>query len=552
MPTFLSIRHLLGYSCLFLGWMIPDHIPPWNTFPQEATATLGIFLLWSWRGFKKFPIRIYAAAAIFAGAIAAQYIALGLELGDLIFGILAALIFCIAATIGQNTAFSGQHAQLWCYVLLAAALGNTVIGLAQWLHVTQGLWMLDSPNGRVYGNFAQPNHFATLLTLGIGSLIYLDTQKTLKGAWAHTAAFILVVGLAASESRTGALSFTIMVAVVAYFCKGKDIAITLRWLIPALILFWILYAFWGTISIFLGTSATRTGAGVDSSSRFELWMQMLEAIRLHPWIGYGWLHIGAAQNAVADYLGGTVNMDHAHNFFIDLLIWFGIPAAAIAFVAFVVWIFQIIKNVQLKTKSSDSLLLLLMITPIVIHSQLEYPFAYIYFLIVFSYFAGAIETSLGYARIYSNKMKLAINGFVFSGIIACLILTQDYLRIESDFRALRLESQFFTTKEQLHVFKPAPKLLTQYGTLINVLRRDSSAQPISKSVDSAKSVVLRFPWLMTYQHYYALLIELQRCNDARKEKAVIKSLFGRFGILKLEEEIQRQQLAQSCEIIETD
>jgi hypothetical protein len=193
-----------------------------------------------------------------------------------------------------------------------------------------------------------------------------------------------------------------------------------------------------------------------------------------------------------------------------------------------------------------------MIAPIVIHSQLEYPFAYIYFLIVFSYFAGAIEASLGYAKIYSNKIKLVTNGFVFSGFIACLILMQDYLRIESDFRALRLESQFFTTKEQLHVFNPAPKLLTQYGTLIDVLRRDSSAPPISKSVDSAKSVVLRFPWLMTYRNYYVLLIKLQRCNDARKEKAVIESLFGRFGILKLEEEIQRQQLAQSCEIIETD
>ena len=540
-----SILRTLGWSCLLLGWLIPDHVPPWNTFPQEAATNLGVILLWPWCSLRNWPVRIYAAAFLFAAVIAAQYVLFGLERGDLLWGLLVTLFVCMAATLGHQSSLQSSQLRPWFLVLLAAALTNTVIGLAQWLHVTQGLFMLDSP-GRVYGNFAQPNHFATLLALGIGALIYLDTQRPLSGVWAHMAALILVIGLVASESRTGALSFTLMVASVAIIGRRKKTVITLRWLIPALLAFWALYAAWDPLSAAMGTSATRNGIGVGTSTRLELWMQMLEAIRLQPWVGYGWLQLGAAQNTVAPYLGGTINMDHAHNLFLDLLVWFGLPLGGMAVWGCMAWGIQMAQHARRQESSSESFCFLLMILPIGIHSMLEYPLAYTYFLIVLAYFAGALEASAGYARVWTRGGWITARAAVLYAIVGSLLLARDYLQIEEDFRALRLEQQFITKQEHLHTFHPPAAWLTQYGALVTALRRDAHAPPESHSVESARSVTLRFPWLMTYQHYYIQLLKNQRCDEARKEWAVIQSLFGKFGILKTEEDIARQGVKDPC------
>lgn len=72
MTNFFPLR-ALGLACLLLGWLIPDHIPPWNTFPQEAATVLGVMLLWPWSGLQFWPFRIYAAALLFVIIIAAQY-----------------------------------------------------------------------------------------------------------------------------------------------------------------------------------------------------------------------------------------------------------------------------------------------------------------------------------------------------------------------------------------------------------------------------------------------------------------------------------------------
>lgn len=456
------------------------------------------------------------------------------------------VVFCMAATIGHQSSLESGQVSQWCLVLLVAALTNTVIGLAQWQHVTQGIFMLDS-HGRVYGNFAQPNHFATLIVLGIGALIYLDTQRQLSGGWAHTGALILVVGLVASESRTGALSFTLMVAWVALFGRRTKTAITLRWLLPSLLIFWGLYATWQPLSVALGTSATRVGVGLGTSSRFELWLQMLEAIRLQPWLGYGWLQLGAAQNAVAHYLSGTINMNHAHNLFLDLIVWFGLPIGGLAGLGCIIWVARMIQRILNEKKSAESFCFLLMMIPIGVHSLLEYPFAYAYFLVVLAYFAGALEASFGHTKKWKRSGLMIANITIFCGITIAAFIVRDYSHIENDFRALRLEQQFATKPEHLHSYHQPAQWLTQYGHLVATLREDALAPPESRSVDSARSVTFRFPWLMTYQHYYILLLENQQCVEARRTWAVIKSLFGKFGAVKIEEKIIRRGIENRCD-----
>lgn len=546
-----SICHFFGLALLTAAWLLPDHNPPWNTFLQEATAIAGMALLWPWGALKSWPIRIYTAAAIFVFALSLQFFYFKLELGDLLFGLLAAFFFCMAATIGHQQDSDISRLRALMSALLAGALISTVIGLAQWLHVTQGLFMLES-SGRVYGNFAQPNHFATLLILGIGALIYLDSQRPLTGGLAYVASIILVIGLAASESRTGALSFTLMVVSVALIGRRKRTSATLRWLIPSQLLFWGMYASWQPLSQFMGTSATRSGVGLGTSSRLELWTQMVEAIRLQPWLGYGWMHLGSAQNAVAGYIGGTVNMDHAHNIFLDLMVWFGLPLGGVASICGTAWFFQAVRHTWHRNSSTEFFCFLLMLLPIGIHSLLEYPFAYLYFLIIAGYFAGSLEAQLGYSRVWSTSgRKVALLTAICMMLLSALI-ARDYFQIEQDYRALRFEQEFVTKKEYLHKFHTEAAWLTQYGKLIQTLRKDLQAPAESTSIESARQVTMRFPWLINYKNYYILLIKNGRCEEAEKELSVIKSLFRNFGVLKIEEEMENQGINNQCSETPTD
>jgi len=63
--------------------------------------------------------------------------------------------------------------------ILLGALINSVVGLAQWQGVEQGMFMYPS-KGRVYGNIAQPNQLATLLLMALVSLLYFDINKKIR------------------------------------------------------------------------------------------------------------------------------------------------------------------------------------------------------------------------------------------------------------------------------------------------------------------------------------------------------------------------------------
>lgn len=550
------ILQITGYVSLVLSWLLPDHIPPWNTFPQEALATLAVFLLWPWRSAPIWPIRLFWAAAACVSLILLQYALQLVDRGDFVWSLLLAVIFCMAASLGAQ-AFTthpskSPHASAislyhWFAAILAAALLNTVIGLTQWQGTVDGPFMHPSPDGRVFGNLAQPNQFASLLVLGLSALIYLDQKKQVNGIWPYIAALLLTFTLAASESRTGALSITLLAIIV--FLRRGSIRSSLRWLGPAVALFWTFYANWNWISPSLGGSATRAGIGLNASTRVELWHQMIEAILLHPWLGYGWLNTGGAQQAVAHYIGGTVNMDHAHNLFLDFLIWFGLPTGGLLTIACIIWGLQALRAAfQSQSPQADFIFLcLLPILPIGVHSMLEYPYAYMYFIFLLAFFAGAIEAAQEKTLPTNTRSRQTISTMItLCGLAGAVLVGKEYIHIEQDFRALRMEREFYTRPDLRHTYAPPPILLTQFGQLLEVMRRNPSHPADEKTLAMMQRTSGRFPWLMTAKHHYLLLMASQRCSDASRQYAMIQSLYGRFGILKTNEDMERFNVQTPC------
>jgi O-antigen ligase len=480
------------------------------------------------------------------------------SLGDFLWACMLALFGCMAASLGaqatlpQATTGSGSAPPPLlkgiCVALLAAALASSVIGLAQWQDVVQGLFMYPS-NGRVYGNLAQPNQFATLLVLALAALVYLDGQHLLRGVWLYAAAALLAFAVAASESRTGALSITLLA--LAIICSRSPVRTSLRWLLPTLALFWLCYAMWQPLSDWLGGSTTRTGVGLDSAGRFELWRQMVAAMEQQPWLGWGWLNLGAAQQAVADHLGGTANMDHAHNLFLDLLIWFGLPLGGLLTLLGLAWGLQTLTILFRPTShrtAPTAIYCFLMLLPIGVHSMLEYPLAYLYFFVVFAFFAGALEASFGHARKLPVQAQRAASTLIIAGVVCAAWMTKEYLHIEADFRALRLEQEFDTKPQERHTYAPEPLLLTQYGAILHMLRISPSNPADTNTVESMRRSAARFPWLLTQQHYYLHLLSSNQCDAAARQRLVLKSFFGLFGLAKADEAAQRYQLTNRCEL----
>lgn len=539
----LSIK-IAGGFLFFLAWVITDHYAPWNTFHQEFLALAGMFLLFPWKNNLKISLLVKVFITIWCSTIMLQILTDRIYFGDFIFGMGVIFILSMAYLCGvqRPNQKDVNITPIFYAAILAASLAGTIVGLSQWRGVSAGLLSLPSPSGRVYGNMAQPNQLATLLVLGIISLLYFDITRKVRIYWTLAAALALSFTLAATESRTGALSFSVLMVLVFIFRKRPPVGKTLRWLLPAFAFFWIIYSSWSSLT----TGSSRSGVHFNPSGRFELWEQMFVAIKMQPWLGWGWLQLGDAQYSVmkTSSLHANINIDHAHNLLIDFLVWFGVPAGFTLIAILFIWLVKSIQHIIKNPQNSDALMAFFMLTPLGIHSLLEYPFAYIYFLIPIGFFIGVIDRLKIKISDKSNIESRAILAFSLVTLCFSIAVMINYMRIEKDFFAARSEREFFTKKENLHTYENQLNILTQYQSLINLTK---SNHITSINISDAKKTAMRFPWLSNYQQYYVELLRNRTCLEAQEHMGIIEILFGEFGAIKSSEAVIYAGVSNTCE-----
>lgn len=543
------IKNLLpaiGGFIFFASWIITNHHVPWNTSHQELVALAGMFLFFPWKNIPNISNNLKFLIFVWCSTLTIQYFLHKIYFGDFIFGVGLIFVFfmaycCGKQKINENSSVKNNIETIIYSALLAAALANSIVGLSQWLGVSASIFSLPSPTWRVYGNMAQPNQLATLLLFGIISLIYFDTKKQIQIVWLLLAASILSFTLAATESRTGALSFTVLIGLILFLRKNSKIFLALRWLIPAFIVFWVTYANWSALSI----GVSRSGVYFSSSGRFELWEQMIIAIQMKPWLGWGWLNLGEAQYSV---IGASseqikINIDHAHNIFIDFLVWFGIPIGITLIAVIIKFTVNALLYIKKNPKDFSTYIAYLMLIPIGIHSLLEYPFAYLYFLIPIGIFIGKIEKSTNLETRESLTEKKAAFAIAISTVVFSAIIIVNYFQIEKDFFAARLEKEFFTSEQNLHKHENELNLLTQYKKLLYLTKSDE-INPAE--ISEARKITMRFPWLSNYKQYYVELLRNKECKKANSHMKIIEKLFGDFGVAKTKEAAIYAGLSNIC------
>lgn len=262
---------------------------------------------------------------------------------------------------------------------LAAALVSAAFGIVQYFGLSShfaGIVNHTEP-GVAFGNLRQRNQFATLLSIGMASVLFLapGAGRPRLGA---VAIAVLALASAAAASRTGAVQIALLLALAIAWAGPERLARmalsvwALAVYIPAVFLLpRVLEALTGHVAAGL---ADRVSAGPACSSRLVLWSNVLDLIRERPWFGWGPGELDYAHYAhLYDGLRFCDILDNAHNLPLHVAVEFGVPAAVLLFAAIG---YAVVRARPWRERDPARRLAWTVMAFIAVHSLLEYPLWY--------------------------------------------------------------------------------------------------------------------------------------------------------------------------------
>jgi hypothetical protein len=525
-----QLRYWVGALLLALSWLATEHFLPWVSWHSEALCFLAVMLM-AWLGWGAAHARPHAKAIavpfpallfIMFGLLALLQWACGLMTfgGDVIV-VWLYIGLCVAClTIGFNVGRlrnADQESQRWSplqILALALVVASTVsvfLALAQVFELwEQSPWIVRMMALRRPGaNLAQPNQLATLLVMGAASAAFLHVTGRLS-AWTAGLLLLLVCGgVAATESRSGALGLSGLL--IWWQLKRLRVAPHVpRWAGPALALIFLsFFMAWPHLLNEMQSLQERSASNrfAQGDVRWNVWQQLFDAILQRPWSGWGILQVAEAHNGVA--AGSTVSnpLSFSHNILIDWAVWMGLPIAAALAAITGVWLWRRVPHVQ----NSTAWYCLGILVPLAVHSMLEFPYAYAYFLAPALFGVGVLDGQRGdrpLIHVGSTTMGLLLLGLSAASLWSAV----EYLAIEEDFRVVRFE-QLRIGHTPGDYQRPGINGLTQLEALLTASRIELRSGLGPQEIDQLRKVALRYPWVAT-QYRYALALAL---NGERQE-----------------------------------
>ncbi|HSV68466.1 MAG TPA: Wzy polymerase domain-containing protein [Methylibium sp.] len=381
-PTLLrpSVTLLLS-AALALPWLLaPSPVPDAVLYNQiAALAAWGVWLAsgacFAWRAAAP------ALAALLLCAVLAAAGGFALQGGVALMLLSATLVLAAAAARADVASTRIVALGLWL-----AGLGSAGVALVQFLAPgwTDG-WLIaaSSTGGRAVGNLRQPNHLATALLCAMVWTVWLWQAGSLGGRAATASVAAMLLALAMTASRTGALSLVVLVAWAALDKRLPRNARGLLATTPLLYgLCWALLAGHAALQEehFYGSDRLQAGGDI-SSSRFAIWRNALALLAEHPWAGVGWGHFNAAWTFTPFPGRPVAFFDHTHNLPLQLAVELGLPAAVtiLGLLGWTLWRARAAWGSA--APASPARAALAMVAVLALHSLLEYPLWYAYFLL---------------------------------------------------------------------------------------------------------------------------------------------------------------------------
>jgi O-antigen ligase len=525
-------KYVPGLILLLCSFLQSFSSPPWIAAHSEFFAFLAVLIYGCCFARHTKAVQIHLNIPIIVLLcliliITAQYID-----GKIIFTGDAIVLFiyiflCIGALlIAQWHSNDAAWPMSLASILLITALASALIALIQALWV----WMDSDWIARYTGfrrpgaNLGQPNHLGTLLVMGAASLIYLDQRLHISRLVTVLLSLFLIVGMGITESRTGLLSGIALC--LWWFSRGRVFIHPPRWLWIAAGVLILIAVMWGWPSFITyiqeaGPLTERVTINTTSSMRLDAWQQLWEAIWIKPWFGWGVRGVSTALNAVLDHYPESLPFTYAHNIIVDMAIGMGIPLTVFLLYAVVFWLWRRVKNV----KTVDSWYAVGLLIPFGIHSLLEYPFAYAYFLVPAMLAIGMLEkgSTSSFRLIVSRKIIFGF--FVLFGVLLTW-MGVEYVEMEEDFLVARFESLNVgqTPADYVH---PNILLLTQLKAMVAATRTTPTPHMQLEEIELLRTASLRFPWV-PLQNNYALSLALNGSpEEAIRQLKVLRAMQGK-------------------------
>jgi O-antigen ligase len=415
MPDSMRDFHWLAPSALVaaaLPSLLAFNVAPSATFLNQALAVLcwGLLALATAHALPLNPeagrraLRAVVAPAaallltLLMAAAAAWVGGLPRPLATSAAGILLAAAVLLAA--GAWAAAAGRDRAprifaLFCLGWLLAGLLNSVIAAVQvfapqW---ADGDWIARSTlAGRAIGNLRQPNHLCTLLLWALIAAMALRELRVLSVRAHAVAVPCLIVALVLTASRTAVVG----VALLALFgLADRRLSRPLRiWLLLMPVLYgvaWAAMALWSSWSQEVFGGQQRLVEADLSASRFAIWADTLGLVAAHPWLGVGFGQFNFAWSLTPFPQRPPAFFDHAHNLFLQWAVELGLPAALALTAALGLALWRIAAWAWRETDHASATaarMSLVMLLLVALHSQLEYPLWYAYFLLPTAWLLG--------------------------------------------------------------------------------------------------------------------------------------------------------------------
>ncbi|PPD56256.1 MAG: hypothetical protein CTY10_05110 [Methylotenera sp.] len=426
----------------FLPFIIAYHRLPIQSFYGEWVAgLLGIFALMhlirkeSWQ-----PLEIPQIALIFAGfiAIVSMQIMLGMlqstQYGLLVIGYLSwAFLLAILGGYLRRKMGWEQIASTFAWAILAGCVLNIVFVVLQYF-ARQGFALPYMPNFPAFGAIGQLNHFGSYTALGIASLLYLLFKKRVTLVIAVVLGLLFLGLMAFSGSRSSWL-YLVALIVLAKLLRGMSLRQSsttsalqikqsqqLLWLaillLPAFACMqWLVGHLLNGVALpndrllaELGNANAVGGIKV----RLHIWYESLLLFIQSPLLGIGvgqtrWMSFFTLDKQWLVTLPGTY--EHAHNLVLHVLAEMGIAGGLLLLAGLFAWL----RGFQWKNIHLETWYVLALLSIIGIHSMLEYPLWYAYFLGLTAFLLGAGDET-------RQQWNVKSVGQIFGRLAFCMLV----------------------------------------------------------------------------------------------------------------------------------
>lgn len=321
--------------------------------------------------------------------------------------------------------------------LLVGAELNAAIGVVQqyrWPTPLDAV-MVMKVSSSVFGNIAQPNHFANYIALGLVSLGLLYQQRRVAAYHAALLAIPLLFVMTLSGSRSSWL-YLLWLAGLSGWWGWRDAGQRrlLRYSLSLLAGFGLMHlvvqlplltgagSSTDTVQRLVGDEVT--GGGI----RLYLWREAVLMFIQSPWLGAGfgqfsWQHLQLLPELRQHGIVGLYN--NAHNLIFHLAAEAGAAGLLALLIPTGIWWYGL-RRVTLDAAHWWGIAILGVLG---IHSLLEYPLWYSYFIAIAALLAGALDQTR-YRLELRQAGQFSILAMILMGLLTLVQLRSDYRQLE--------------------------------------------------------------------------------------------------------------------------